>query len=1046
MAYKNNNFKGRGPNGALADYCRTTSCFGDLAANALACLNTKDENQFRNILAEVCPADDGNGEGGKGQFPLPEDHWINQPYGEEEGFKTLLHLAIEKNELGFVKALLSAGARADQHNDILSQSPIHVAVGAGNLRMVQTLVGYLDQKPLINKAKIAAYNRTGQTALHLAAAGGRNDILLYLLEHPDLAHVDPRDLTGGQTPLYLAAKNGHAKSVELLIAHGAQLSVKVYGKTVEDVIREKMPYFDPYRVSVIKKPSVSWDIGDHLNTILDQAQMNLLREVSNSYSVLEFMIFLQQMGPEDLDQVNACGMTLFQKACDYGLDEHVQAMLDHGMNPNAVCPECSTPPVLLAAANGCHGVLQVLKGHKLEGKSQLAVSFSALEADSGESVLTWVLKKPNALIGSTFSYEKCFNILMEDGGPSFNAEITRIVNHKDSQKNTPLHYGTQLWNQNVVRQLLERGANVGIRNVWEETPIALIMPETMESFLNDFCLRSKNEVTHDDFSLEFNYSFLAPPVDDPQYDETDPEGQKMVENAALPETESLWYMSQSKPHRHLLNHPVIMSFLWLKWQRIRGYFNRNLRFYLMFVACLSWYIFERFGGISSRSSVTNEDDSFCAELSLRRDDGHGLWYTFFALHACIQVGLILRDWRYDCIHCDLRTSIQMCFTGWLEALTAALICGLLYFKTHLLWTSLTILTALLILREVLQMSASLKRYLVTPENWLEMIMIGLVAFILWIPDSFLVDPCGIKRHFSAIAIILSWAELITLVGRHPRLSQYNIYVTMFYKVLKTFFWFLIWYSFFIIAFGLGFYIMLHKDIPGHDLSKDEYQFFNYPWLSLVKTSTMFVGEIEFSDIPIDLDGNMTHIGYIFLLAFIFLIVVVLMNLLNGLAVSDTGIIREKAQIVSAISRVETISYIESLMLGDPFDFLSNWPPFSFVKAIPSLAVCRCLYRNQTIRDVSHKITGATGILLFYSMLPTKTLVIYPNKRPNTCFSPMKAMSKEVISNAKAIIVRREESKRWDKERFSMETQIQELREKMDTIDERLRQILDKLPR
>ena len=51
----------------------------------------------------------------------------------------------------------------------------------------------------------------------------------------------------------------------------------------------------------------------------------------------------------------------------------------------------------------------------------------------------------------------------------------------------------------------------------------------------------------------------------------------MVEEAALPETESLWYMSQSRPHRRLLNHPVVASFLFLKWQRIRGYFNRNLR-------------------------------------------------------------------------------------------------------------------------------------------------------------------------------------------------------------------------------------------------------------------------------------------------------------------------------------------------------------------------------------------------------------------------------------------------------------------------------------
>ena len=55
-----------------------------------------------------------------------------------------------------------------------------------------------------------------------------------------------------------------------------------------------------------------------------------------------------------------------------------------------------------------------------------------------------------------------------------------------------------------------------------------------------------SQVTHEDFEVEFNYSFLAPPVDDPVFDESDPEGQRMVEEAALPETESLWYMSQGR--------------------------------------------------------------------------------------------------------------------------------------------------------------------------------------------------------------------------------------------------------------------------------------------------------------------------------------------------------------------------------------------------------------------------------------------------------------------------------------------------------------------
>ena len=107
--------------------------------------------------------------------------------------------------------------------------------------------------------------------------------------------------------------------------------------------------------------------------------------------------------------------------------------------------------------------------------------------------------------------------------------------------------------------------------------------------------------------------------------------------------------------------------------------------------------------------------------------------------------------------------------------------------------------------------------------------------------------------------------------------------------------------FFIIAFGLGFYIMLHKDLANNNETSDSNStesgsndgnpFFDQPLTALVKTSAMFVGELEFSDLPVDLDSALYPVTYGFFLAFVFLIVVVLMNLLNGLAVSDTGVIQ-----------------------------------------------------------------------------------------------------------------------------------------------------------
>ena len=137
------------------------------------------------------------------------------------------------------------------------------------------------------------------------------------------------------------------------------------------------------------------------------------------------------------------------------------------------------------------------------------------------------------------------------------------------------------------------------------------------------------------------------------------------------------------------------------------------------------------------------------------------------------------------------------------------------------------------------------------------------------------ENCGeLNRHFGAIVIVLSWAELIVLLGRHPKLTEYNIYVTMFLKVLKTFLFFITWYSLFIIAFGLGFYIMLHNDDSGQNennlQAEEQNPLFNRTWLSLVKTSAMFVGELEFSDIPINSQTYNGMLAYVFFLTFIFL--------------------------------------------------------------------------------------------------------------------------------------------------------------------------------
>ena len=88
----------------------------------------------------------------------------------------------------------------------------------------------------------------------------------------------------------------------------------------------------------------------------------------------------------------------------------------------------------------------------------------------------------------------------------------------------------------------------------------------------------------------------------------------------------------------------------------------------------------------------------------------------------------------------------------------------------------------------MQMAVSLKRYVLEVENWIEVATIVLTSVILFYNSSD--DGLGedneddLRRHLAAIVIVLSWAELITLVGKHPKLTRYNIYVVMFYKVSR----------------------------------------------------------------------------------------------------------------------------------------------------------------------------------------------------------------------------------------------------------------------
>ena len=126
--------------------------------------------------------------------------------------------------------------------------------------------------------------------------------------------------------------------------------------------------------------------------------------------------------------------------------------------------------------------------------------------------------------------------------------------------------------------------------------------------------------------------------------------------------------------------------------------------------------------------------------------------------------------------------------------------------------------------------------------------------------------------------------------------------------------------------------------------------FDVPYVALMRTSVMFIGEIDFTDLPIN-GGNISKtFVYLFLLCFIFLMVMVLMNLLNGMAVSDTGQILNEAVILSHTKFIETLAYFETVVFDN-----YEWQKMCF-SAFPLFQYC-----------IKERMSSS-GILLFHSAL------------------------------------------------------------------------------
>lgn len=445
-------------------------------------------------------------------------------------------------------------------------------------------------------------------------------------------------------------------------------------------------------------------------------------------------------------------------------------------------------------------------------------------------------------------------------------------------------------------------------------PVADISISTLSQYFDD-CIVARKERTNE-YTIEFDYKCLMPHDNSYMINQ-----QNNFKNQEKREMDIFQYIASNNSLKHLLKHPLLSSFLYLKWHRIRYILYLNFAFYILFYLLLNIYILQ-ITYVKNTQISTNSSEQMNGEIKN-----------------------------------SISIYVLQIFTG--------------------------IMTALFAFREILQLLSSPCHYMSSLENWIEMTLIILGFSIL----------NGATTQVAAVIILLSAWELVILIGKHPRISTG---IEMFKTVSFNFIRFLFLYAFLILAFALAFFI-LFKDGDNEN--------FPDPAHSLFKTIIMLTGEFDANDIPFVSHPILSH--FVFIL-FVFLIAIVLFNLLNGLAVSDTVNILEKAELVGLISRIRILAYIENVIIQAPF-----------IHGPYCLICCNLLYgwRCNPLAFLIQKIllfpnylnSGKLNVIP-YDSLETYESKLYDkvelNKNSQNKVIPTFKMDPDIIKQAKDILMKK----------------------------------------
>lgn len=647
---------------------------------------------------------------------------------------------------------------------------------------------------------------------------------------------------------------------------------------------------------------------------------------------------------------------LLEAAVVRNLVKAADLLLLNGADVNGCEKRQSLTPAFYAC---CFGNFQVLK--RLLAES----SFNFHCLVSSRNVLHQICMATSV---HEVDREKCFDLIINDPRCTM-----KVINGLDGIGQAPLFYASHFGFDEMAKELLRRGAFVG-----HESIVNNISKDVLSEFLDE-CIKSSSDIRSKTCEIHVDYRFLVPPtVNDPVHEE-------ILQVRRIAESEQLG---------ELVLHPVISSFLHLKWKKVNWIVYFNLLVYFAFMIFLGSFIIKYFhdpiytmydkksgveigfrstDDIASRNIINLFPNRMGEDVSTPIAYGAGITpppaSAFGKLEPITTTpGFTSTTPQTTTTTPDFTSTTSQTTTTtprpfqppnmwskifgfgsssskrskrstdeisdsdeWERRLDD-------YFAQHA-WSYRFCVFGfvLMVIYEVLQCCFSWRKYFLKWSNWLDMSLIG-ISFVVLFYSLHL--PSTSFKKIQATMILIMAAQSIQLIATVSLLSM-SLHMAIFKRVCLTFLKTISLYLILIIAFAMSFYTLSdNAEKKASDQLKfgfgdkgddDDEDSFSNPFISIITTVRMMLSDFD----KIKIDSDDVFQGIIFLL-FVTLITVVLFNLLNALAISDTAEILKDAEFVDIKKRISILFAYERIFMRLQFCFTNIFPQMTSIMIRPNV--------------------------------------------------------------------------------------------------------------